>query len=107
MNQVLGNEHTTNPPIIIAPIADTPIIEASDSPGPTSPCPVSPQDEEDTDSPDPFNTGKKVKHKKNDKSKAIINLMMQGLEIKESEIEQRKKEREAHEAILARVEERE
>jgi hypothetical protein len=107
MDQVLGNEHTTNPPIIIAPIADTPIIEASGSPGPATPCPVSPQDEEDTDSPSPFNTGKKVKRKRNDKSEAIVDLMMQGLEIKESEIEQRKKEREAHEAILARAEERE
>jgi hypothetical protein len=107
MDQVLGNEHTTNPPIIIAPIADTPIVEASGSPGPTTPCPVSPQDEEDTDSPGAFNTGKKVKRKKNDKSEAIVDLMMQGLEIKESEIEQRKKEREMHEAILARAEERE
>jgi hypothetical protein len=106
MDQVLGNEHTTNPPIIISPIADTPIVEASGSPGPTTPCPISSQDE-DTDSPSPFNTGKKVKRKRNDKSEAIIDLMMQGLEIKESEIEQRKKEREVHEAILARAEERE
>lgn len=107
MDQILGNEHTTNPPIIIAPIADIPIIEASGSPGSTTPYPVSPQDEEDIDSPSPFNTGKKVKCKRNDKSEAIVNLMMQGLEIKESEIEQRKKEWEVHEAILARAEERE
>jgi hypothetical protein len=107
MDQVLGHEHTTNPPIIITPIADIPIIEASGSPRPTTPYPVSSQDEEDPDSPNPFNTGKKLKRKKNDKSEAIIDLMMQGLEIKESEIEQRKKEREVHEAILARFEERE
>jgi hypothetical protein len=35
-----------------------------------------------------------VKQKQNDKSEAIIDLMMQGLKIKESELEQRKKERE-------------
>jgi len=107
MDQVLGNEHTTNPPIIIAPIADIPIVEASGSSGPTAPCPVSSQDEEETDSPTPFNTGRKVKHKRNDKLEAMVDIMMQGLEIKESEIDQRKKEREVHEAILARAEERE
>lgn len=41
--------------------------------------------------------------KKNDKSEAIIELMVQGLEIKESELEQKKKDRE----MLIRSEERE
>jgi hypothetical protein len=107
MNQVWANEHTTTPPIIIAPIADTPIVEASGSPGSTTPCAVSPQDEENIDSSSPFNTGKKVKRKRNDKSEAIFDLIMQSLKIKESEIEQRKEEREIHEAILAQAEERE
>ena len=99
--------HTTNPPIIIAPISDTPILETFGSPGPTTPSPDSPEEAEDTDSPNPFNTGKKVRRKKDDKSEAIVNLMMQGLEIKESELEERKKEREEQQAILARHEERE
>jgi len=94
MDIIWSNVHTTNPPIIIAPISDTPILEASGSPGPTTPSPASPDEAEDTDSPNPFNAGKKVRCKKDDKSEAIVNLMMQGLEIKESELEERKKERE-------------
>lgn len=116
MDQVLGNEHNTNPPIIIAPIANNPIVEATSktaSAEPVTPVPGSPLDEEDPDSSSPFISGKKVKQKKN-KSDAIIDLMMQSLEIKDSEIEERKKEREerkkereAHDAILARAEARE
>jgi hypothetical protein len=107
LDQVLGNEHTTNPPVIISPIADTPILEASGSRRETTPSSTlitanSTQDD-DTDSTNPFTTGKKVKRKKNDKSEAIIDLMMQGLEIKESELEERRKDRE----ILARAEDRE
>ena len=107
MDQVLGNEHTTNPPIIIAPIADIPIVEAFGSSGPMTLCSISPQDEEETNSPTLFNIDRKVKHKRNDKLEAMVDIMMQGLEIKESEIHQRKKEREVHEAILAWAEERE
>jgi hypothetical protein len=108
LDQVLGNEHTTNPPIIIAPIADTPILEASGSlrwtttPSSSSVTASYTQDD-DTDSTNPFSTGKKVKRKKNDKSEAILDLMMQRLKIRESELEERRKDRE----ILARAEERE
>jgi hypothetical protein len=51
----------------------------------------------------PFSTGKKVKQKKNDKSEAILELMMQGLEIKDSELKERRKDWET----LAQPEERE
>lgn len=116
MDQVLGNEHTTNPPIIISPISNTPILEASRSPRTSTtdstPSPVSQGDTEDgTDTPDPFSTGKRVKQKKKD---ALIELMMHGLEIKESEVEQRKRDRETEieerkkaEEKAARSEERE
>ena len=108
MDIIYGSVHTTNPPIIIAPISDTPILEASGSPGPTTPSPDSPEEAGDTtDSPNPFNTGKKVRRRKDDKSEAIVNLMIQGLEIQESQLEERKKEREEQQAILARHEERE
>ena len=77
IDHVLGNEHTTNPPIIVAPIANVPIIEASGSPRATTPA----QSEVEDASPDAFSSGKRVK-KKSDKSEAILELMVQGLEIK-------------------------
>ena len=103
---MLGNKHTTNPPIIISPIADTPILEASRSSSqrsmtPSSASTAASQDDE-TDSPNPFSTGKRVKQKKNDKSDAILDMMMQNLEIKQAELEERRKDQE----ILVRAEER-
>ena len=113
MNQVWGCEHTTNPPILIQPIADEPIIEGSTA-GSTEPATPSPKGlspsalPEDTPTPDSlFDSGKKVKPKKNDKSEVIVELMMQNLEIKENEMELKKKQREDDAAMLARVEERE
>jgi hypothetical protein len=120
MNQVWGCEHTTNPPILIQPIADEPIIEGSTA-GSTEPATPSPKGlspsalPEDTPTPDSlFDSGKKVKPKKNDKSEVIVELMMQNLEIKENEMELKKdemelkkKQREDDAAMLARAEERE
>ena len=70
MNQVWGCEHTTNPPILIQPIADEPIIEGSTA-GSTEPATPSPKGlspsalPEDTPTPDSlFDSGKKVKPKK-------------------------------------------
>ena len=110
MDQVLGNEHTTNPSIIIALISDTSILEAAGSPRHTTPSPnefLLDDSELLADSLlNHFSTGRKVKPKKNDKvTETIVDLMMQGLEIKEAEIEQRKTEQQACEAILARAEE--
>ena len=113
MNQVWGCEHTTNPPILIQPIADEPIIEGSTA-GSTEPATPSPKGlspsalPEDTPTPDSlFDSGKKVKPKKNDKSEVIVELMMQNLEIKENEMELKKKQCEDDAAMLARAEERE
>lgn len=61
----------------------------------------------DTDSSNPFNDSKKVKRKTNGKAEAIVDLMMRGLEIQKSEIQERKKEREAFEVATTRAEERE
>ena len=67
-----------------------------------------PNTAEDTPTPDSlFDSGKKVKPKKNDKSEVIVELMMQNLEIKENEMELKKKQREDDAAMLARAEERE
>ena len=109
MDQVLGNEHTSNPPIIIAPISDTLIVEGASRSGTVEPVTPSPKSspisgEEDTctDSATPYNSGKRVKQK-NDKNREIMDLMKHNLEIKEVEIEEKKKQRE----LLERAEERE
>jgi len=97
MDQVLGNEHMTIPSIIISPISNTLILEVSTVCRSlwtsTTPFPVSQSNTEDS-SQDPFSTCKRVKQKKNDKGEAPIKLMTRGLEIKESEVKQRKQDRE-------------
>ena len=107
MDQVMGNEHTSNPPIIIAPISDTLIVEGTSRSSTTEPVTPSPNSsafsgEEDTNSITPYNSGKKL-NQKNNKNKEIVDLMKQNLEIKEVEIEEKKKQRE----LLERAEERE
>jgi hypothetical protein len=54
------------------------------------------------DSEDPFSSGKRVK-KKNNKSESLLGIMVQGLEIKETELQQKRKDRETY----IRAEERE
>lgn len=106
MDQVLGNEHTSKPPILLELLSgDEPIVEGSAiaeplTPEPSSGLSPSPFPEETPDSINSFNSGKKVKQKKNDKSNVIVELMVEGLEIK-------KEEREETKAMLARSEERE
>jgi hypothetical protein len=93
IDQVLGNELRTynKSLIIISPILNTPIFEASGSPWTNiTPSPVSQGETENgNSSPDPFPTGKRVKQKKIDKGQALIQLMIHGLKIEESEVEQR------------------
>ena len=80
-----------------------PIVEASGSPRSTTPAQ---SEAEDIVSPDPFSGGKKVR-KKNDKSEAVLELMVQGLQIKELELEQKKKDRKEDREMLLRAEQRE
>jgi hypothetical protein len=95
-----------------------PIVEGSGSPvlrtNTTSPSTVSSAEPEDIESLNPFSSGKRVKQKKNDKSDAILELMVQSLELKESELAEKKKHRESEleekkqdRERLARGEERE
>jgi len=108
MDQVMSNKHTSNPPIIIAPISDTPIVEGasrSTSAEPVTPSPkssaISGEEDTCTDSTTSYNSGKKMK-KKEDKNREIVDLMKQNLEIKEVEVEEKKRQRE----LLERAEER-
>jgi hypothetical protein len=105
MDQVLGKEHTTDPPIIICTIADNPIIEGTTAKSTLEPSSSSSGDDiESITSSSSFNSGQRIKGKrKNDsdcKSDEIIDLMTQGLE-------QRKKEAESTDALLLRADERE
>jgi len=107
MNHVLGNDHTINPPILIQPNSDQPIVEVARFGNPTPAAPslktlapsLLPCEGRDTptDSITLFNPGKKVRQKKNEKNEVIVDLMMQSLEIT-------KKQREANVAWLARAE---
>ena len=95
MNEHLGKEPTTNPPIIIAPIADAPIFKSvRSSMEPSTPSPVPSSDGmDDTDSS--FNTGKKVKQKKNNVvANEVLDVMSDHLAFKSQEMEERRKERE-------------
>ena len=47
MDQVLGNEHSTNPSILIAPILENPIIENTSQTSATEPTTESLGDDED------------------------------------------------------------
>jgi hypothetical protein len=49
---------------------------------------------------------RKIRHKRDRKSGYILNLMTQGLEIKELELEERKGEQKGQKAALAEVEKR-
>ena len=117
MDQVLGNEHTTNPPILIQSLSPELVEESSTeratpSPNALSPSPV-PGDEEDTptDSTSSFNSGRKVRQKKQEKNEPIAELMKQSLDLKEKyrqADEAKGEKREAEEkAIQARAEEQE
>ena|SRR5271156_5703198 len=95
MNEILGKEPTTHPPIIIAPNAETLILEsARSSMEPRTPSPMpSTEGIDDTDSS--FNTGRKVKQKKNNPvANEVLDVMSDHLEIKTQELEEKRKERE-------------
>jgi hypothetical protein len=95
MNEIWGKEPTINPPIIIAPIAETLVLEtARSSTEPRTPSPMpSPEGMDDMDSP--FNTGKKVKQKKNNPvADEVLDAMSDHLAIKTQELEEKRKERE-------------
>jgi hypothetical protein len=114
MDQVLGNEHTTKPPILIAPLSENVIMEntecGSTAPPTRTPSPRSGglSDEDTTANTDSFNSGQKVRRKgRNDKVDTMVDLMMQHLEIKEEEKEEKRKQGAAMVESLARSEERE
>lgn len=110
----MGNEHTTNPPIIISPISDRPIIEGSfdrdSTVDPVTPSPRSrgvscEEDGLDTDSTTPHNSGKKVKLR-NDSSKnrEVVDLMKQNLEMKEKQQELLERADEREEKLVGLME---
>jgi hypothetical protein len=89
MDQVLGNEHITNPPILIQSLFSELVEESSTKPVTLSPKALSssrlPDDEEDTstDSTSSFNSGKKVRPKKKEKNEPVVELMKQSLDLNE------------------------
>jgi SOS-response transcriptional repressor LexA len=108
MDQVFGLEHTTNPPVIISPIAETPIVESSSQINTATPSTPSQESfDDDDDSPSPSATKQKVKKKNNDKMAILIEMMTRKLEIEDEESEERKRSQKAKEEWLERGEQRE
>jgi hypothetical protein len=112
MDVIYGNEHTTNPPVIIAPISTTPIIvspttgspQSTGTPEPSTRTPSpSPLPDSDADSSSRFNTGKKVKRKPN-KMDDLLNLLNDNLAIKQEDLDEKKREREERRRDRERVE---
>jgi len=97
MNEILGKEPSTNPNIMIAALnVDTPIIEsARSSTEPRTPSPM-PSSDGMTDTDSSFNTGKKVKQKKNSAAanSEVLDVVSDHLAIRSQEVEERRKERE-------------
>jgi len=108
MDQVLGNEHTTSPPIIIAPISDRPIIEGSHAAlsTPSSPS-LSPKDEASsisgvTSDTNSFNCGQKVKRK--GRNEVFIDMVEKQNEMAERQIEMNEKRIEEQRRATAALE---
>jgi len=106
MDQVLGNEHTTNPPVLISPIAENPVVENTlESSGLTPSTPSQDSVPDDEDSPDPFSTKQRVKkNKKRNDAAILMEMMMKKLEAEEEESEERTRLQKAREESLARSE---
>ena len=77
MDQVIGNEHTTKPPILIAPLSKNPIMENTESQLPATRT-LSPRSEELSDecasgTTGSFNSGQKMRWKgRKDKADIIV-----------------------------------
>lgn len=105
---VYGNEHTTNPPAILAPISTTPLLlsSAGNTPSPRTPSPAPLPDDDvsrDTEgSPGTFNTGRKVKQRTN-KMDGLLNLLSDNIALKQEDLEEKRKEREARQKELEKI----
>jgi hypothetical protein len=105
---VYGNEHTTNPPAILAPISTTPLLLSSPgsvtpSPRTPSPAPLPDDVSHDTEaSPGAFNTGRKVKQRTN-KMDGLLNLLSDNIALKQEDLEEKRKEREARQKELEKI----
>jgi hypothetical protein len=97
MNQVLGNNHTSNPPLLID-------MNEDDS---LSPSPSSKETEmdngEDTrdDSGASMSSGRKMKPKPQGKSELLIDTLLKKMELDEEEKEERKRQEMKREARFA------
>ena len=103
MNQVLGNEHSTNPLILISPIAENPIREniSQTSTIALTPSLLESPDDEDAGTTSSFNSGQKTRWKgRNDKSDVLVEMMVTRLEAEEEEKQEKKKFQTAKEAIF-------
>jgi hypothetical protein len=105
---IYGNEHTTNPPIIIEPISPIPILvtstgSAHSTLGHRTPSPALSDGTDDTDSPNPFNNGKKVKSKPN-KMDGLLELLNDNLAMKQEDLDEKRREREERRKERERLE---
>jgi len=97
MNQILGNEHTTNPPLIVDMNVPNIVISntATDATEISSMSmePVTSTDPTDDSDANAFHTGQKIKPKKglSQKQDLFIDLMMKKLEVDDEEKEVREK----------------